>query len=1717
EVDEQGQDKRLRKDPSAKEWAACLGLNASVTLPVADGELSSKHQDNALQTLLFPHQMETTLRNIRNKAATAIEETGANILYLALGFLQWFEVDNDKARLAPLYLVPVQLNRGKLDKKTGTYFYSLSYSGEDIVTNLSLREKLRIDFGLGLPDLEYGTLPEAYFQQVESIISHNQPSWSLLRQASLALLNYGKLLMYLDLDPERWPEGEGNITAHSIVQRFFMAQHETSEHQFGQEYEIDQIENIHYQYPLINDADSSQHSAMIDVLKGKNLVIEGPPGSGKSQTITNLIAAALSQNKKVLFVAEKLAALEVVKHRLDQAGLGDFCLELHSHKTQKRKVLNDIGTRIRNQDSYRNPEQIDAEILRYEKLKQQLNEHANIISQTWYETGDTVYDVLMAAARYRLNLTISPMDLHPVGFDQAAFNPAAKKILADAVKLYQAVTDALYEQLDDDFKVSSHPWYGVGNRTLQLFDHELVGRKLKGWQNQLAVLKQAAPELNNSTKGLVSVHSVSGFKRYLADLIHLPELNGSESVARLPALSADVIVHVSQYLSDFSHLQGLHQAILKTVKPEYLDQLDQLTELASASEVLKAYVGDPARSLLALHDDIQLLSTAIKQVDALAPVMLPVSESVGDDLNVLLHPSRSGLSAFKQLLMLVDGVPGHLWGYRDDCFDRVELDELLPVLADKLAELKPQYEVLSNQFDLTQLPMVPVLQRWQNVLANAGFFKWFDGEWREARKQVLQLSIFPGAGLSTIISQLPDLIVYAQTQSDFDQDRRYQVHLQAYFKGLDTDIESLKIMRQWYAGVRAVYGQGFGARVAAGNALIALPNEVIVGLQSLIQQGTLQQLIECDLTLTKLEGQVTVLTDQDKDLTGEHGLSDNLAIFSHASALCESFLVDSVTVDQLDTEIQALNQLSETQHQWQQLTLPEWVRSEWPLSLSEAQDEVFKAACHTVDLAKVVAELETVALTEAILAQSTAEYIQGINAFLPTLTGMLEEYDRAEQAFAALAEVDLVQWMAVSGDDVDTLSTRNEQALSRMAWLDQWVNYIRQRFELSEAGLDPLLAVIEQHQLDVTDIESAFYLGVYDAMARSVFEQYPALSHFDAQSHETLQQQFADYDQTLLKLQRERIAWQVAQNDIPSGRSGGKVSQYTELALLKHESGKKMRHIPIRQLVLRAGSALTALKPCFMMGPMSVAQYLAPGQFEFDLVIMDEASQVRPEDALGAIARSKQVVVVGDPKQLPPTNFFNRILETDDDDLSAIEESQSILDAAMPLFSARRLRWHYRSEHASLISFSNRSFYEQNLVVFPSPYAQSADFGVSFTAASKGCFVKGCNTEEATIIAHKVSVLLQKYPDDSVGVVAMNSDQRDQIERAIESLSKQDNDFYLALEQNRVTAEPLFIKNLENVQGDERDTIVISFTYGPKEIGGKVPQRFGPINMASGWRRMNVLLTRAKKRMQIVSSMLSDNITLSEKSSRGVIALKEFLAFAEHGEEVVEHKSALKALHDHELAIREALVAREVESESQVGVSGFYVDLAIQDPAKSQFILGIETDGALYQSAKSARDRDRLRSAVLQRLGWNMLRSWSVTWFKQPEVVVEHILQNIAQIRLSLPEVKTPDDEAEGADNHTESVSVEAQYLDVNQSLLVLLQSFKAEVVLPAYPETLEANQLLRPAMVDAFTTYRPVSLWEYEELMPEYLLAETAEQELVFLEAIFKIISHHLSADVQV
>ncbi|EPT8337745.1 DUF4011 domain-containing protein [Enterobacter kobei] len=1707
---------------SALKEACCLagyeGLEDFERQAKAGNEISisssnPSHDDNRIQALLYPNELEACLRAIYGKAQTALEESGANILYLALGFLEWYESDSsEKARYAPLFTIPVRCERGKLDPKDGLYKFQLYYTGEDILPNLSLKEKLQADFGLALPLFNEEETPESYFASVKKVVEQHKPKWSVKRYGALSLLNFGKMMMYLDLDPARWPCDKRNILSHEVIRRFFTSQSCGQENSglpggFGQhEYCIDSYPDIHDKVPLIDDADSSQHSALIDAIRGQNLVIEGPPGSGKSQTITNLIAAALLNGKKVLFVAEKMAALEVVKRRLDRAGLGQFCLELHSHKTHKRKVLDDINARLVSQATMPTMEEIDAQILRYEDLKQQLNEYAALINNQWAQTGKTIHQILSGATRYRHKLDIDATALHIENLSGKQLDKVTQLRLRDQIVEFSRIYKEVREQVGANAEIYEHPWSGVNNTQIQLFDSARIVDLLQTWQTSIIDFQHSYQEYVDkwALEG-ESLNTLQYIEQLVEDQSNLPVLCGSEHFPALSELdSPDAIARVRHYLDRFELLQGHYVALSQVIEPQKLRLLEQGQSCDFPREELEKY---GAAEDFTLRDLVRWLESIQSIHDELSSIYAQLNDfknALPDGIASYIDDSQAGLLFCSELLSILGALPTELIRVRDPLFDDDDIDAVLRDLMCQIETLRPLRDGLSTLYQLDQLPSQEMLAHAVAVIQQGGLFAWFKSDWRSAKALLMAQSRKPDTKFAELKRCSADLLKYSELLQRFEQSD-FGNQLGNAFRGLDTDCEQLMLLRDWYKKVRACYGIGFGKRVAIGSGLFNLDGEIIKGVH-LIEKSqissrlmTLVKRVEHE---AKLLPRISSLLEEHASWLGEQGvlMQSYRQVRNTLIALQGWFINPDISLEQMTHSSEILQNINDLQISLENdsLQLGAFLQLT-PLACGAYKNNqlTLDTINDTLNFAEqLVDKINCVSLATQIRHLASGSDYDLLCRDGGEIVSKWNEQIKNAELYALETKLERSQWLKSTDGSLNTLIERNERAIQQPRWLNGWVNFIRCYEQMHENGLQRIWSAVLAGSLPIEKVELGLALAIYDQLAREVIHIHPELMRVSGSQRNALQKSFKDYDKKLIELQRQRIAAKIACRNIPEGNSGGKKSEYTELALIKNELGKKTRHIPIRQLVNRACNALVAIKPCFMMGPMSAAHYLEPGRMEFDLVVMDEASQVKPEDALGVIARGKQLVVVGDPKQLPPTSFFDRSADgEDDDDAAALSDTDSILDAALPLFPMRRLRWHYRSRHEKLIAYSNRHFYNSDLVIFPSPNAESPEYGIKFTYVSKGRFSNQHNIEEAQAVAEAVLHHAQHRPGESLGVVAMSSKQRDQIERAIDELRRNRPEFNDAIDGLYAMEEPLFVKNLENVQGDERDVIFISFTYGPSEHGGKVYQRFGPINSDVGWRRLNVLFTRSKKRMHVFSSMRSEDVLTSETSKLGVISLKGFLQFAESGklDSLTTHTGRAPDS-DFEVAVMEALNHAGFECEPQVGVAGFFIDLAVKDPGcPGRYLMGIECDGAAYHSAKSARDRDRLRQEVLERLGWRISRIWSTDWFSNPDEVLSPIIRKLHELKTLAPDVVVPSYEyVETIESSAEVASDSIDSLMPNLGLKEQLKYFATHVIEVELPNVDADRRLLRPAMLEALLEHQPLSRSEFVERIPHYLRQAT-------------------------
>ncbi|MBQ3288897.1 MAG: DUF4011 domain-containing protein [Kiritimatiellae bacterium] len=521
-------------------------------------------------------------------------------------------------------------------------------------------------------------------------------------------------------------------------------------------------------------------------------------------------------------------------------------------------------------------------------------------------------------------------------------------------------------------------------------------------------------------------------------------------------------------------------------------------------------------------------------------------------------------------------------------------------------------------------------------------------------------------------------------------------------------------------------------------------------------------------------------------------------------------------------------------------------------------------------------------------------------------------------------------------------------------------------------------AALEGGTLDPQDAGEAFDRSIAEATLNEILRAEPALASFAGLRREEQVIEFRRLDAEYAELSRHAVRARLAAA-LPLGRLGD-CPDGCELGVVRRECAKKARHKPVRQLLAEARGVVSRLKPCFLMSPLSVAQYL-PAEATFDMVVFDEASQIPVWDAIGVIARAKQCVVVGDPKQMPPTNFFQKG-ETDDDE-DAAEDLESILDECLAAgLSSAYLSWHYRSRHESLIAFSNHNYYDDRLSTFPAAKS-SPRLGVAYRYIEGGVYdAKASRTNRAEAEA-LVDYVFERLSDPawkrrSAGVVTFSMAQKNLVEDLFEERRAANPSFEDCFTDD--CDEPFFVKNLENVQGDERDVILFSVGYA-KGPDGKFLMNFGPLNRSGGERRLNVAVTRAKEQVVVFASCKGSEIDLSRTKATGAAHLKAFLEYAERGG--VSAADAGGEAHRDRFADEVAafLVSKGYSIERNVGCSGCRIDIGVANPEKEGvYLAAVECDGDSYASALTVRDRDELRALVLRSLGWNTVRVWAADW-----------------------------------------------------------------------------------------------------------------------------------------
>ncbi|WP_297979757.1 DUF3320 domain-containing protein [uncultured Methanobrevibacter sp.] len=1259
-------------------------------------EFLSSEGDKTLKADLSPSELQKRLFYIDQQAKTMIQEQGYNILYIALGFIEW--IDNRKPKqknLAPLILIPVAMER----KKVGNSF-SLSWTGEDIQNNISIQAKLR-EVGIELPKFEQSSYIEGVNQYLEEVRKAIRPfgKWSVKDGVALGFFSFTKFVMYNDLNPESWNENV-DLTKNELIQAIFNPSKNVYEDTFEED---DVDEKLHYKtmYQVL-DADSSQIAVIENVKAGHNLVVEGPPGTGKSQTIVNLIAELIAEGKTVLFVSEKMAALEVVKSRLDSVGLGKFVLELHSHKTRRKKLLKNLqkATNVRATRDLK----LDQTLRKLENLRNQLDEYAEIIHQ----------------AIARVNL--SPFELYGM-------------------------------------KESSEDYFKRNNKILPLvrFNH---------------------PE-EISMKDLDDI---------ILSLENLAELYGTISKN-----------NPWSYCNPKSLLPG----DLREIELLIRDSLDSLNDFRYEMDLVNDLYG------------IKVPNTLKEYEDSITALGLLTSDSANlVDSSILLNKE---------------------W------FNN-------PKRAGELIQLLSAYQNASGLFNkFTDYLLI--------------------------------------ADLDTIINDLNN-----------DLNKRFKLF------GGNSHKDELE-------------------RLYDGN--VPSDREVINDLVKVRQQIKVRQAIKDNEALA--ERYFGALWSENANINELKALANWMGKFT--------YLISNGTFNENTVKI---------------LT-----------------NDLFHQG----------------------IDDGIDDYIEKGNRFYETLKKLESKLNpRSKIIFKRETEdVPFDKW---------ELQLNNWKG--QLSSLHLWSQYSNTKKSILDTDASIFIKTVEKRNIKKDDVKPLVLGNFADSLLNIVFNENPVLAGFIGELHENRIEEFKDLDRKIINLNRKRI-FNKLNSEIPK-IFGGAADE--EAKVLAGEFTRKSGHLPVRTLLEKAGGAIKKIKPVFMMSPLSIAQYLDPTnpKLQFDVVIFDEASQVKPEDALGAFMRGKTAVVMGDTQQLPPTSFFDQMTDSESgEEVATALDMESILHLCKLSFPVKMLKWHYRSRHESLINISNREFYDNELLVYPSPSHNDSELGLKFHYNPNTAYHRGegsANPLEAKDVVKEIFRHFEKYGDKkSLGVGTFSVAQKNAILEELEIERKNHPEFEPLFSDKR--DERFFVKNLETIQGDERDVILISVGYG-FDTEGKMSLNFGPLNQDGGERRLNVLITRAREKCVVFTNFRAHDIHLTANPPFGVKSLQSFLEYAENlqlNQFVAEDDYEEAPFED---SIYNFLIDNGYQVDKHIGCAGFRVDLAIIDEENpGKYLLGIQTDGNNYASSKVARDRDRLREQVLNGLGWNIYHVWSTDWYRNSDLARTRLLEYI--------------------------------------------------------------------------------------------------------------------------
>jgi hypothetical protein len=1502
------------------------GTPCALTGPGGD-----EQQAPALRTELTERTLGPLLRRMSRRAQQEHLDRGVAVLHLAFGLLQWrLAEDNEDPEsevtsyASPLLLLPVDLVAGVQGRPP-----DLRLRDAEPVFNPALALRLR-QAGISVPALEPAAELHVtrYWNAFTDTVARRH-GWTIEPSVILTCLTFHKEAIYRDLQ-----DNEERILAHPVVRALAVTDQRRQTDRFRftpiKPEEADRLappEDV----PLVLDADSSQRACVAAALAGHSFVMDGPPGTGKSQTVANMIGALLHAGKRVLFVSEKVAALDVVHHRLAEAGLDHYLLELHGQKAGRREVATLLAAAL---DEKPEPHGVGTAVDRggLRRLRERLTDYARAMNETRQPLGASLYEIIGRCA------ALSRLPAAPV----PAIIPA--ELTPDVLHRIREATDQL-----------SRSWRAMSGGDDLLWRDVITREPLD-------------PALSRAEKALAALARTTRTAEAAATAFGLHRPCDAATLARL----ADHAGTRPERLAD----SWLTADDLDPIRRAADRHGAELAAAAQAAAAVRQRAGVPWTALPRAEDlpripaldglaaPVDLATLTAADADELARTFTRAAEHLQthqhavDRVTTRLGlPPVSTVRDISRVATIVElgarpNKPERFW-FRPGTLPAVQtgasvLRRALEVLVGAEIQARPYFaEAILAQ------PVEDLAERFTNV--HRGLRK-LRAAYRRDRRQVAGF-VLPSVPVGEAISRIGAAVAWKRALQELAAaEHSYATVLGRYWQGRGTDFAALDDAVAVATTVLAAVPAG-GLEAVLGHLCAEAPDP-----------APIQVLTEARDALLRWQATLRPAPSPAARPELVNGpISDAVTWLQRHSATLHA---TAETIRAFDTATGRTLDQAETARLAQLRTAAEQADAAAGQGTGDLLDADPAALAAAVSWAAKTRELAGGPLTDAQVA--------ALHDLRP-VPGLAE---RAGQ-WAEAADAVLAGFAPVRQDDLRELlgDYRRAGALLRQlrddsSGQEEWFACLDARDALAVHGLDAAVEFCADQHLDGPAVPAVLERALLHGWVDAVVRADDRLKPWRAEDRDRLIAEFRQADRKLAALAaREIIASVEGRRPSPGSTAAG---------LLRREAMKADRHLPVRDLIAQAGDAVLALRPCVLASPLTVSQALPP-DITFDAVIFDEASQVTPAEAINCIYRGRSLITAGDDRQLPPTSFFDRTYAATGQD-SEVLDYQSVLELAKAsgAFPSLSLTWHYRSRHQALVTFANEAFYQGRLNTFPAPAAGGPDTGVELFPVA-GVYRRAGgrdNPVEAERVAERILHHFTTRPRHSLGVVTFSVTQAEAIERALERSAARNPALERAVADDRLHG--FFIKSLESVQGDERDVMIFSIGYGYDE-SGRFSANFGALNRPNGWRRLNVAITRARHRVEIVTSILSRDIPESE--NEGVRQLTAYLDHVERdtgGLDPAHPEVPGEQTSEFVTSVLETVRSWGYPARTNLGTGGGRVDIAVRhpdDPA-GDYLLGVRCDGSGYQQCPAARDRDRLNDQVLADLGWRLHRAWALSWYR---------------------------------------------------------------------------------------------------------------------------------------